>query len=158
MYISADEFHNYLPSIGQIICYPAFTSTSLSPDGFSPFQNNPNLKLVKLIINQNNSRSVVCISDISDCPGEQEYLFLPFSFFKITQVISGLGTHEKPHLIYLTAIYSEKSVEELILDFIENETDNLDPEGLKMIKLCADDTKMALNPNLLAKNYENLKY
>ena len=156
MYITPMELDNYLHSIGQIICYPAFTSTSLKPEGFTPFQTNPYLTFVKLIINQNNSKSVVCVSDISNCPNEQEYLFLPFSFFKITKIILGLGTKEKPHFIYLTAIYSEKPIEEMLLDFIENETDNLDPEGLKMFKLYDNNTKMFLNPNLLAHHYENV--
>ena len=156
MYISPMEFNYYIHSIGQVICYPAFTSTSLKPDGFTPFQTNPNLVFVKLIINQNNSKSVVYISGISSCPNEQEYLFLPFSFFKITQVKLQLGTYEKPHLIYLTAIYSKKPKEEMLLDFIQNEGDNLDPEGLKMFKLYDNDTKMFLNTNLLAQHYENL--
>ena len=115
-----------------------------------------NLNFVKLIIKQNNSKSVVCISDISNCPNEQEYLFLPFSFFKIEQIKKGSGTLDKPHFIYLTAIYSEKTIEEMLLYFNKNETDNLDPEGLKMIKLYDNDTKMDLNPNLLAHHYENL--
>ena len=44
----------------------------------------------------------------------------------------------------------------MILDFIKNETDNLDPEGLKMFKLYDNNTKMFLNPNLLAHHYENV--
>jgi hypothetical protein len=156
MYITPMEFENYKNSIGKVICYPAFTSTSLKPNIFAPFQTNPNSIFVKLIINQNNSKSVVCISDISNCPSEQEYLFLPFSFFKITQIILGSGTCDKPNIIYLTAIYSEKPIEEMLLDFLKKETDNLDPEGLKMIKLYDNNTKMFFNTNLVSAYYNNL--
>lgn len=80
MYLSTEEFNVYTNSINQVICYPSFTSTSLN-DNFLP-KNMPNKQLVKLLINQNNSKSVVSISKISENPDEKEYLFLPFSFLR----------------------------------------------------------------------------
>ena len=77
-------------SINQVICYPSFTSTSLE-DNFFP-KNMPNKQLVKLLIDQNNCKSVVSISKISENPNEKEYLFIPFSFFKVLEVKQGLGT------------------------------------------------------------------
>ena len=156
MFITNEDFNTYLASIGKIICYPAFTSTSLNENGYFP-NSIPNTIMVRLIIKQNHSKSVVCISDISQYQNEKEYLFMPFSFFKITNIIKGLGTPINPHLIFLTALRSEKSIEDMLLDFMQNETDNLDPEGLKMIKINdVDDTYMSLNPNLLQEIYKKM--
>jgi hypothetical protein len=149
MYLSTEEFNVYTNSINQVICYPSFTSTSLN-DNFLP-KNMPNKQLVKLLINQNNSKSVVSISKISENPDEKEYLFLPFSFFKIQKVKKGLGNEKKPHIINLLALNSEKPIEEMILDFILNETDNLDPEGLDMLYLTNNDNTIIINPNLFQK-------
>ena len=152
MYLSQEDFDIYLNSIGKVICYPSFTSTSVEQNGFMPFNSNINEQLIRLIINQNNSKSVVSISKLSNSPSEQEYLFLPFSFFKIINVVKGHGDQFNPHLIYLMAIDSEKPIEDMFIDFMENETDNLDPEGLDMLLLINNDTKIILNPRLLSKN------
>ena len=40
----------------------------------------------------------------------------------------------------------------MFLDYMENETDNLDPEGIEMLKLCDENTKIILNPKLLINN------
>ena len=149
MYLMPEDFNIYLNSIGEVICYPSFTSTSLVETYFSPDPSNENEQLVKLIIEQNNSKSVVCISEISEFPKEKEYLFLPFSFFKIKHVEVNKGTKGHPHVINLIALNSEKPVEEMFLDYMENETDNLDPEGIEMLKLCDENNKIILNPNLL---------
>jgi len=148
MYLSLEELNVYENSINKVICYPSFTSTSLY-DNFMP-KNMPNKQLVKLIINQNNSQSVVSISKISENPNEKEYLFLPFSFFKIQNV--KLGNGKIPHIINLLALNSEKPIEEMILDFILNETDNLDPEGLDMLYLTNNENTIVINPNLFQKN------
>ena len=37
MYITPNEFQIYLNSIGKVICYPSFTSTSLKENCFCPF-------------------------------------------------------------------------------------------------------------------------
>ena len=86
MYLMPEDFNIYLNSIGEVICYPSFTSTSLVEKYFSPDPSNKDEQLVELIIEQNNSKSVVSISEISKFPKEKEYLFLPFSFFKIKYV------------------------------------------------------------------------
>ena len=149
MYISPEELNVYMNSINQVICYPSFTSTSLE-DNFFP-KNMPNKQLVKLLIDQNNCKSVVSISKISENPNEKEYLFIPFSFFKVLEVKQGLGTKNNPHTIHLSALNSEKPIEEMILDFILNETDNLDPEGLDMLCLTNNDNTIIINPNLFQK-------
>jgi hypothetical protein len=82
MYISLDEVNNYSYSIGRVICFPSFTSTSIEDGCFSPTKYNPSDHLVKLIIRQNESKSVVSISNYSKFKSEKEYLFLPFSFLK----------------------------------------------------------------------------
>lgn len=158
MNITQGEFNNYLSSIGQVICYPAFTSTSLEQNcNCGNFEIQNQNVMIKLIIKLNGSKSVVCISKNSAFPNEKEYLFMPFSFFKITNIKKGFGSLNNPHLIYLTALKSTQPIEDLFLDFMQNETDNLDPEGLKMIKLSdLDDTFMDLNPNLFYKNYSKL--
>ena len=153
MYLTPEDFNVYLNSIGEVICYPSFTSTSLVETWFSPSPSDE--QLVELIIEQNNSKSVVSISEISNSPKEKEFLFLPFSFFKIKDVKVDKGTKGHPHIINLIALNSEKPIEEMFLDYMENETDNLDPEGIEMLKLCDENTKIILNPNLLINNKKN---
>ena len=146
MLISSQELEVYKNSIGKVICYPSFTSTSTKFNGFNPKNINSitNPVLVKLIINQNNSQQIIRISDLSKHKSEEEYLCLPFSFFKITHVY----IRDENIYIYLTALNSEKPLEEMFLEFMENEKDNLDPEGLEMIQLINNDTTIILNPVL----------
>jgi hypothetical protein len=155
MYLMPEDFNIYLNSIGEVICYPSFTSTSLVETWFSPKPSNKDEQFVELIIEQNNSKSVVSISEISQSPKEKEYLFLPFSFFKIKDVKINKGTKGHPHIINLIALTSEKPIEEMILDYMENETDNLDPEGIEMLNLCDEKTRIIINPNLLINNRKN---
>ena len=123
--------------------YPSFSSTSLQHNGFNPFYANPNnLILVTLKIQQNNSPSIINIRDLSNHPNEEEYLCLPFTFFKITNVDMG------NNIIYLTALNSEKPIEDMFLDFMENETDNLDPEDLDILRTVNNDTTLIINPVL----------
>ena len=154
MYIDKKDLEVYFKSVGKVICYPSFTSTSIKEGEFSPtvFAKEEDV-LVKLIIEQNNSKSVVSIKEFSKHPDEEEYLFLPFSFFKITGVKKCDGNANNPHKIFLTAIDSEKPIEDIFLNYMENETDNLDPEGLDMLKIYEAGTKIKLNPSLLSKNY-----
>jgi hypothetical protein len=152
MYLTPEDFNIYLNSIGRVICYPSFTSTSLvENNSFSPNPSNKDDQFVKLIIEQNNSKSVVSISEISQFPKEKEYLFLPFSFFKVQHIEQRFGNRNDPHLIYLVALDSEKPIEDMLLDFMENETDNLDPEGLDFFLLINNDTKIILNQQLISK-------
>ena len=85
MAITNDEFNLYRNSIGKVICYPSFTSTSLISDWILK-NTDPNLILVKLIIQQNKAHSIIYIKNLSEYKNEEEFLCLPFSFFKITNV------------------------------------------------------------------------
>ena len=145
MYINKSCLNEYKDSIGRVICYPAFTSTSIVRNAFTPKKYNADDELVQIIINQNNTQSAVLISEFSAFPKEREYLFLPFSFFKIDDVQIKSGDKSDPHLIFLTAIKTDKPIEEMFYDFFKNETDKLDPEGLDMLKLCKNNTKIVFN-------------
>ena len=154
MTLTWNELNLYFNSIGKIICYPSFTSTTLKRNGYNPFIINPNTIPVELIIQQNNSPSIISIRELSNLPNEEEYLCLPFTFFKITNVENNMGNN----IIYLTALRSEKPIEDMLLEFMENETDNLDPEGLQMIRVNEDEVSFYLNPCLKAEIYKNYIY
>ena len=145
MYIKPEDFNIYKKSIGRVICYPSFTSTSIEDNNFYPCKSNNNDVFVKLIIDQNNSKSVISIGDLSVYEHEKEYLFLPFSFFKITNVKIGSGNYYNPHIIYLKAMYSDSSIEDLFIYFFEKYTDNLDPEGIDTFFISEDGKKICLN-------------
>ena len=158
MYISKNEFQYYQNSIGRKICYPSFTSTTAKDKGFTPFQNGPNLEMVKLIIKQNNSQSIISIREISEHKTEEEYLCLPFTFFRIDKVEINKNNNIYGN-IYLTALNSEKPIEDMYLEFMQNETDNLDPEGLDMLKLANNNrTTLIINPYLKKEVYKKNKY
>ena len=145
MYISLDEFNNYESSKGKVICFPSFTSTTIIDGSFTPKKKNPSDLLVQLIIKQNETKSVVSISEHSVFESEKEYLFLPFSFFKIVDVKRKKGTVQNPHIINLIALNSDKPIEEMFSDFMDNITDNLDPEGLDLLKLSNNNEKIVFN-------------
>ena len=144
MLLKPEDVRLYKKSIGKVICYPAFTSTSLNTN-FTPKPKN-GLELVILDIKTNNTKSTISISNYSEFKNEEEYLFLPFSFFKITKVKLSEGNEENPHIIYLTALDSEKPIEQIIADFMESETDNLNPEGLDLLILENNNKKISINP------------
>ena len=156
MFINKEDLKLYKNSIGRVICYPAFTSTSIVENAYIPHQVNPDDELVKLIIEQNNTKSAVLISEFSKFPQEKEYLFLPFSFFKIKNVEEHSGTRSNPHIIYLIAIESDKPIEEMFVDFFKNETDGLNPEGLDMLKLSNNDTKIVFKETYFKKNLKKI--
>ena len=83
---------------------------------------------------------------------KKKYLFLPFSFLKIIDIKEGKGTLEEPHFLYLTALNSDISIEDMIFDFMINKTDNLDPEGLDMFRLIDENFKICINPDLKINN------
>ena len=151
MYLYPNDIRLYEQSIGRVICYPSFTSTSKGKDNFTPFQYNKNQELVLLIIETNNTKSAISISEFSEFKGEDEYLFVPFSFFKITKVELKQGTFAEPHIIHLIALNSDKPVEEMFYNFFENETDNLNPEGLDFLLLTDNQTKIIFNDIYLTK-------
>ena len=146
MYINPNEVKLYKKSKGRVICYPAFTSTSISLNAFTPKKYDDKLELVLLIIKQNDTKSVISIKEFSEYQKEEEYLFLPFSFFKIENVVLKTGDKKNPHIINLTALNSEKPIEEMLSDFMDKETDNLNPEGLDLLLLQKNNTKLILNP------------
>ena len=150
MYLNQNDIKLYEKSIGKVICYPSFTSTSIKKNGYNPPKNNPNDELVLLIINQNNTKSTVSIGKLSNFPNEKEYLFLPFSFFKIQNIELKTGSENDPHLIHLLALNSDKSIEEMFLNFLTKETDNLNPEGLDLLILSENKTKIIFNPIYLS--------
>ena len=150
MYLNPNDIKLYENSVGRVICYPAFTSTTINiKKNFKPKKYNPNDELVFLEIKYNNTKSNVMISEFSKFPQEEEILFLPFSFFKVNKVELNSGDEKKPHKIYLIAINSEKSIEEMFENFFKKETDNLSPEGLDFFILENDNTKIIFNPIFL---------
>ena len=160
MILKKEDIDLYESSIGRVICYPAFTSTSLLRGEFTPTgTKSPEDEVVNLIIKQNDSKNVISIGEFSDYQGEEEYLFTPFSFFKITGVKREEGTSENPHIIDLLAIKMDKPLEETFEHFLIKETDNLDPEGLNMLILCDNNEKIEFNKNYYtnAKNSKKLK-
>ena len=145
MYLNTKDIQIYKQSINQVICYPSFTSTSIKKDGYMPNKYNTYDELVLLIIEQNNTKSAVLISEFSEFPEEEEYLFLPFSFFKIKKVELKKGSEDDPHLIHLLALDSDKPIEEMFSDFITKETDNLNPERLDFLLLKNNRKKIEFN-------------
>ena len=132
IYLLPDEIKQYENSIGRIICYPSFTSTSPLKD-FIPLKKKKDGELTLLIIKQNQTKFNVSIKEFSKFPDEDEYLFLPFSFFKILKVEKKSGNTKNPHIIHLMALNSDKPIEEMFNDFMDNETDALSPEGLDLL-------------------------
>ena len=145
IYLKRNDIKEYEHLINSVICYPSFTSTSIDKNGYMPIKYNSLDELVLLIIEQNNTKSTVSISQFSNYPDEEEYLFLPFSLFKIRKVEWKKGNEYEPHIIYLTALNSDKPIEEMFTDFFEKETDNLNPEGLDLLILTNRNTKINFN-------------
>ena len=156
MYLKPEDLNIYETSIGKVVCFPSFTSTS-SEDGAFKGREQEGYSKIKFIIEQNNTKNVVSIKSKSKFKKEAENLFVPFSFFKITGFEKKEGTPENPHLIHLTALTSEKPIEEMFYDFIKNETDNLDPEGLDFLILSEDKTKLSFNTKYYTSKQENNK-
>ena len=73
MLLSPNEIKIYKESTGRVICYPAFTSTSIDIKAFIPSKSVPGLELVLLNIKQNNTKSLISISEISVFKNEKEY-------------------------------------------------------------------------------------
>ena len=116
MTIKISDYYLYKILEGELICYPAFTSTSekdISKYNFPTYNAievnklSPNDVSVVLIINyqcNNSSYPTPCInvSDYSVNAGEQEFIFPPFSFFKIEKIEENEGTPNNPHIIHMT--------------------------------------------------------
>ena len=124
--ISIKDLYAYDLFEGNIICFPAFTSTSLDKDAF----NFPQVKIHKLptfsniletkqkvitrdkcvlfIFNYKYDENNICpafdINKLSEFQNEKEYLFPPFSFFRITKYNNAEGTSLDPIVIELEVI------------------------------------------------------
>ena len=107
----------------KIICFPSFTSTSKNIDAF----DYPEVKKHKNSMYGTNSDKFICreksvlikisykykegyecpcfsIKDISQFENEEEYVFPPFSFFRITNYCMNEGTKNDPVVIELEVI------------------------------------------------------
>ena len=159
MVLKKEDIDLYKSSIGRVICYPSFTSTSLIRGEFTPTRSNPEDEVVLLIINQNGTKNAISIEEYSKYQGEKEYVFPPFSFFKITGVKMDKGTAENPHIINLLVIKMDIPLEEIFEQFFKKVTDNLDPEGLNMFILCENNEKIEFNQKyyIETKNLKKLK-
>ena len=116
MTIKFSDFLLYKIFIGEIICYPAFTSTSEEDISKYDFPTstainvndlNPKDVSVVLRINYNcksstNVTPCINVVEYSVNAGEKEFIFPPFSFFKIDKVVENSGTPNDPHIIYMT--------------------------------------------------------
>ena len=116
MVIKSEDYKKYKDNKGKLICYPAFTSTSdryiekyTFPTSASIEVNNikSNDIYVVLFIDykcNNSSYPTPCINVSSnlDDSKEKEYIFPPFSFFKIEKVEDRSGISEDPHIIHMT--------------------------------------------------------
>lgn len=110
------DYIKYKNNIGELICFPAFTSTSEKDMTKYSFPtslaiNINNIKnddiYVLLILDyrcNNSSYPTPCInvSLYSSNYKENEYIFPPFSFFRIDKVETKNGTRNDPHIIYMT--------------------------------------------------------
>lgn len=124
MKIKLSDYYLYKISLGELICYPAFTSTSVKdiskydfPTSIAIEVNNINhndisvVLIIKYSIYNNFLQKLFKKSYVTPCinvskysinPGEEEYIFPPFSFFRIDNIEEKSGTPDDPHLIYMT--------------------------------------------------------
>ena len=116
MTIKLSDFLLYKIFIGELICYPAFTSTNEEditkynfPTGtaISVNQLTPNDISVVLHIkysckSNNNPTPCINVDEHSVNKGEKEFIFPPFSFFKIENIVEKSGNPDDPHIIYMS--------------------------------------------------------
>lgn len=116
MVLKEYDYQNYKYSIGELICYPSFTSTSEEEMTKYSFPTSTAIEVnniknddiyVVLIIDykcNNSSYPTPCINVSYDSINsvKNEYIFPPFSFFKIEKVEDRSGISSDPHIIYMT--------------------------------------------------------
>jgi hypothetical protein len=116
MTIKLSDYYLYKIFLGELICFPAFTSTSEKdiskynfPTAIAKDINNlsPNDISVVLIIKykcKNSSNPTPCVNatEYSVCKSEREFIFPPFSFFKIEKIEENKGTTDSPNIIYMS--------------------------------------------------------
>ena len=121
MNIPIKDLYSYDLFEGKIICFPAFTSTSIYKDAFyfNPIEKHKTMHgfvnrekhiLLKIYYKFNEAYQCPCfnIQECSKFKDEKEYLFNPFSFFKILKIIMNEGTEENPVIIELKVIPKTK--------------------------------------------------
>ena len=115
MVLKLEDYEKYRKNIGELICYPAFTSTSEKDMSKYTFPTstairinelkNDDVYVVLFIDYKCNSSSypTPCINVSYDSvnAGEQEFIFPPFSFFVIEKIENRSGRSNDPHIIYL---------------------------------------------------------
>ena len=116
MVLNKYDYQKYKYSIGELICYPSFTSTSGEEMTKYSFPTSTAIEVnniknddiyVVLIIDykcNNSSYPTPCINVSYDSINsvKNEYIFPPFSFFKIEKVEDRSGISSDPHIIYMT--------------------------------------------------------
>ena len=121
MTIKLSDYYLYKIFVGELICYPAFTSTSEKDISKYNFPTNIAIEVnnlsandisVVLIIRYNcNLISHIFFSYPTPCvnasqysvnSGEEEYIFPPFSFFKIESIEERDGNPNNPHIIHMS--------------------------------------------------------
>ena len=126
MTIKLSDFLLYKIFVGELICYPAFTSTSEEEDmkkydfptgtAISVNEITPNDVSVALNIKytcKNCFNVTPCINAVnySVNAGEREFIFPPFSFFKIEKVVEKEGIPSDPHVIYMSVPNKKNLIE-----------------------------------------------
>ena len=125
MTIKLSDFLLYKIYIGELICYPAFTSTSEedmtkydfpTATAINVNELSPSDVSVVLIIKYNctsSSNATPCINveEFSVNAGEKEFIFPPFSFFKIENVVEKGGKPDDPHVIYMSVPCKKNLIE-----------------------------------------------
>ena len=116
MTIKLSDFLLYKIFVGELICYPAFTSTSEEDITKYNFPTSTAINVneltpsdVSVVLNiryqcQNSSNATPCVNAVqySVNAGEKEFIFPPFSFFKIENVVDRSGIPSDPHVIYMS--------------------------------------------------------
>ena len=116
MTLNLEDFENYKINVGELICFPYFTSTTendltkfISMPEIINHQNEikSNYIYIILIIDykcNNSSYPTPCINASYDSIyyQEKEYIFPPFSFFRVENIESRSGRNNDPHFIYLS--------------------------------------------------------
>ena len=130
--LSIKDLYSYDLFEGKIICFPAFTSTSIDANSIS-FHTVQKHKLTmyslydqkqkytirekcvlmkfKYIYNESNYCPAFDINKCSVIPSEKEYIFPPFSFFRITKFTSAEGTKNDPVIIELEVIPRKENLD-----------------------------------------------
>jgi hypothetical protein len=128
MTIKLSDYYLYKMYIGELICYPAFTSTSEKDISKYDFPTSNAIEVNNLTSNdisvvliieydcKNSYNPTPCVSagTYSVNSGENEFIFPPFSFFKITGIREREGKPQNPHIINMS-IPNKKSLVEFEL-------------------------------------------